>query len=188
MTTYNKSLSTDFNGNLNISQLLNEINESSISPTCLTVFNLNNIVAIKFNSSLSSEEQSTLNSIISSHSPNAHIGNTITNIGMSNTRIDSTTYTTLTSFDFPGLNIWSDVSNIKIISLMEAGGDSYDVRIYDVTNNNLICSKTLNNEYECISDLGSLSNLPSDESIFEIQAKINNNTIAHIKNISIYHD
>lgn len=189
ITTYIKSLSTDFSGNLNSGQLVTEIETNTeITPVCLTVFNIGDDVRIKFANFLSAKEQTILNTIISIHTPALPIGYTVSNISIPEDIIDSTTYITLTSFNFPGKNLWPHITNIKIISLMESGGTSYDVRVFDITNNNYICSINLSNTDESICDLGALSNIPTGEAIFELHAKINNTSVAHIKNISIYHD
>ena len=188
-TNYPKSLSTDFGGNLNPDQLFNEIKaNTNISPNCIIVFNVGDNVDIKFISPLSGAELAVLNTIIANHVPKSITGNIINNIIISSDQVTTNTYTTIASFSFPGTNLWRNVSNIKVISFMEYGGTSYMVRIYDITNNNQVCLKTFSNTDENIYDLGILSNLPNNESIFEVQAKISGSTVAYIKNINIYYD
>lgn len=69
-TTYSKSLSTDFSGNLNPSQLRNELNaDGGISPECIVVKNSGDDVDIVFDASLSGGEETTLNNLISAHIP-----------------------------------------------------------------------------------------------------------------------
>lgn len=64
-----KSLTGDFAGNLNTTQLTNEINnDNGITPICLGVFNKNDLVTIKFDAGLSAGELTILDGIISSHS------------------------------------------------------------------------------------------------------------------------
>jgi hypothetical protein len=173
--TYLKSLSADFSGNLNPSQLFDEIQDAfGIIPICITVTNIGNDVRILFESSLSSGEQVTLDNLISVHSPAAYIGQRIINIPLQNTLTDRSTYTTLNTIVFAGY--------------MEQDGTSFDVRIYDTTNINDICSITLSNELEGIIDFGLLSNLPTGEAMFECQARVDGTSVAHIKNIILYHD
>lgn len=65
-----KSLSVDFGGNLNTTQLTSEINSAGgISPTCLGVFNRGDVVTIKFDATLSGNELTALNNVITAHSP-----------------------------------------------------------------------------------------------------------------------
>ncbi len=189
VTVYNYSLSSDFVGGLTPNQLWNEIEaDTNIAPTCLIVFNVGDNVDIKFDSALSGSEQTALNILVSSHTPITHQGYSVTNISISNYSITDITYTTVTSFNFPGTNVMTDISHMKIISMMEEGGTSYDVKVYDVTNNKQLAVANFNNTDESICDMGTLSNLPTGEAIVEIMAKVNGNTDAYIKNISIHYD
>lgn len=94
-TSYTKSLSTDFGGNLNATQFHKEVEaDSGIAPTCLTVANKADVVEIVFSSALSSGEQTTLNNLISAH--NAIItGDRL----KSNTTVYETTSTTYQTRD-----------------------------------------------------------------------------------------
>jgi hypothetical protein len=77
MLTFTKSLSNDFSGNLHTEQLKNEINNSSILLECVSVKNILDDVNIIFDTtlgeSLSSEEETTLNTIISNHVPDVTV-------------------------------------------------------------------------------------------------------------------
>lgn len=65
--SYNRSLSNDFSGNLNPSQLKDEINAGTIVPICLVVINISDVVTIKFNSALSNNEVIEMDQIIAEH-------------------------------------------------------------------------------------------------------------------------
>lgn len=70
MTTYIKSLLTDFGENLNPKQLLKEINDDGgIVPNCTYIFNINDDVEITFDADISAGEQTTLDGIITAHVP-----------------------------------------------------------------------------------------------------------------------
>lgn len=72
-TTYTKSLSSAFGGNLNTTQLLTEITaDGGISPTCITVMSIADVVDIVFDAALSGGEQTTLDGLISAHTPSAN--------------------------------------------------------------------------------------------------------------------
>lgn len=189
--TYSKSLSSDFGGDLKPEQLKEEIEaEPGIAPTCIVVFNVGDDVDITFDSALSGAEQTTLDGLVSSHSSAVTVGTIVENISVPDNIVDSTSYMTVASLDFPGTAVWNTVTNIKVISMMESDGTNYDIKIMNtsVMPPVQICTKNLTNTDEEISDLGTLSNLPVGESIFEVQARVDGTTIAHIKNINIVHD
>ncbi len=188
MSTETRSLATDFGGILNISQLHTEITEdNSINPTLIGIDLTDDVVDINFDSELAVNEIIKLNVIIASHVPTPPVGKNVSNISIVNQDIESTTYVTISSFNFPGTDLWTNVTNIKIIGFMEEDGTSYDVKIYDITNGKVICSKNLTNEDEDICDLGTVSNLPTTSSIFEVWCRTNGTTIAHVKNVNIYY-
>lgn len=68
-STYSYSLSADFSGNLNSHQLHQEIHKSSIVPVITEVRIVGDDVDIVFNSALSAGEQTTLNGLVSAHTP-----------------------------------------------------------------------------------------------------------------------
>jgi len=83
-------------------------------------------------------------------------------------------YFVLTRFIFRGTGNVGTPTNIKIIGYVESSEGSYC--IYDVTNSQCICEATGKTDTDpTIYDMGSLSNLPAGESIFEVQAKNSSN-------------
>jgi len=81
-------------------------------------------------------------------------------------------YTILSRFIFKGTTVLGSPNNIKVSAHVKTVLKPGDVRIYDSTNAQVVCEKTgINSLIPTIVDLGTLSNLPSGESIFEIQAK-----------------
>lgn len=189
MNTYTKSKSSDFGGLIDIAQFDEEIRDNSnITKNLLGMNVTGDIIEIMFDSELSNLEEVQLNNIISSHVPEEYIGTNIMNITIPENYITLTNYVTLISFNFPGTNKLRNITHIKIISEMEESGTFYEVRICNINNNTKICSKILNNTKESINNLGTISNLPKKESIFELQARVNGTTIAYIKNINIHYD
>ena len=85
---------------------------------------------------------------------------------------DNTSYTTLSVFIFPGSTSF-DISAAKVVSRMDSGPTSYDIRIQDITNALTVATANFTNLLDEINDMGTLSNLPVAESIFEIQIKRN---------------
>ena len=83
-------------------------------------------------------------------------------------------YTAIGAFIFRGTDILGTPSNIKILArLKEVATIDMDVRIYDATNANVICEVTgITDLITTLYDLGVISNLPTGEANFEIQAKV----------------
>jgi hypothetical protein len=77
-----------------------------------------------------------------------------------------------------------NLSVIKQIGFLESG-TSYVVQINDIVNNKIICEMTFDNKLEEVGDVGYLRNLPTTSSIFEIRAKVNQKSVAHILNINL---
>ena len=72
------------------------------------------------------------------------------------------------SFIFKGTSALGTPTNIK--ALTKVVSTAGKIRIYDATNANTICENTnISNTSLAIVDLGTISNLPSGEAIFEIQ-------------------
>ena len=187
--TYSYSKSSNFGGLIDLSQFDEEIQEyDNISPNLLGIDMTSDDINIMFDSELSNIEEIRLNSLINSHVPLSYEGNRIMNISVPDNYVTLSCYTTLAAFNFPGTNKIKNITHIKIISEMEDDGTSYEVRLCDITNNTKICSKILNNVEENITDLGTINNLPKKESIFELQARVVGETVAHINNINIHYD
>jgi len=82
---------------------------------------------------------------------------------------NSTSYIIASEFIFRGTTALGTPTKIKVICDSVSGGD---VKIYDVTNAQTICEKTgISSASPSIFDLGTLSNLPAGEAIFEVQHK-----------------
>jgi len=84
---------------------------------------------------------------------------------------NSTTYATLGSFIFPGSAITGALTEINALVRRNAAATSVSLRIYDVTNAQVIAELTgiTNLDDDVISDLGVISNLPVGEAKFDIQ-------------------
>jgi hypothetical protein len=83
-----------------------------------------------------------------------------------------------------------NITNVEVSSYMDSSITDYTVRLYDPTNNNVICSSTLTNVNEMITDLGSISNLPQNDTQLEVQVKVTGGTgkvYAYINSIIIYY-
>jgi len=90
---------------------------------------------------------------------------------------------------FKGTNILGNPSSIKVVAKSQSGYYGYNggVRIFDLTNNSTVVTKSISydSSYRII-DLGELSNLSEDESIWEIQIKGHKYRRLYILSLSIY--
>ena len=93
--------------------------------------------------------------------------------------VQNTTYRLIGRFFFAGTDKLGVMSKIKIMAHRCSGSNDYSLKVYDVINGNQIVEKTglTNDDYQVI-DLGTLSNLPSGESVFELWGKVGTGTKA----------
>lgn len=181
MGTYTKSLSIDFSGNLESATLLDAISANGgIAPNILRIDTVGDLVKIVFDGTLSGSEQSTLDSIISSHVPPRERGAKVMNISARKEEVKSSTYQVIGKF----VCSYIDITHASVISSMDRGIDSYSVRLYDATHNAVICEKTFTNTEEELNDMGELSDIAPGEAKLELQAKKNKGK----GNLSVYID
>lgn len=77
------------------------------------------------------------------------------------------------AFIFGGSNTWGTPTEILALhSQTGAATKSHDLRVYDVTNGNVICEITgFNNLVDQVDNLGIISNVPTTSAIWEVQAR-----------------
>jgi len=85
---------------------------------------------------------------------------------------NSADYTRMFQFIYLGTDNTYPISSFKIISYMSMGAVNYSIRIKDYTNNKTLAEVSGTNTTQSIITINTLSNVPSNESIIEIQAKI----------------
>ncbi len=72
---------------------------------------------------------------------------------------------------FPFLGATQRLSAVKAVGLLETG-TALEVRVYDVSNSLQICLGSTSSSTEAVFDLGVVSNLPSGDAVFELQARV----------------
>ena len=186
---YNYSISGDFQGGLvNIGQLNNEINASSISTTCNGVNTVDDSLHVNFSSSLSASDITTLDSLISSHvfvetvvyTPIYQLFPRTITFG----NID--TYEKICSIIYNG-SVDLPLKKISIVSQQDDISGSYCIKVYNSTLNLTIAEVTYTNTEFEINDIVNLTNIPYTNSIIEIQGK--KITVAgqyHVENVIFY--
>jgi hypothetical protein len=188
MIIINKSLSTDFNNELDIGQLHHEIVGSAITITLIGINLTEDLVEIMFESTLPEGDVTILNSLIENHVPNTTVvGDNVISIPTTIQKVATLEFKKIANFIYRGSDI-HDITNVKISSSQTKVGTSYTVRVFDVINGNVIAINTFTNTNDAINDLGAISNLPSNETKLELQAKVSSLlTIANIDTMSFYY-
>ena len=86
-------------------------------------------------------------------------------------KVDDTTYKTKGRFVFQGSTVTGTPTLIKIIAEVSSGSTG-SVRLFDATNSLVIAEKTgISSTTPSIVDMGTISNVPTGEAIFEIQLR-----------------
>ncbi len=171
-TTYTKSLASDFGGNINLATLHTEIvNDGGIVPNLNGINMTDDVIDIIFDSSLSAGEQTTLDNIISSHDSSATYSTIqVVDINPRNGFYSTSDYIRVASLVYQG-DIYNNINKIFVASYMDPAITSYDIKVEDITNNNVIVIKNLTNTAEVINNLGTLSNIPTNQAKLEVQIK-----------------
>lgn len=68
---------------------------------------------------------------------------------------------------------YGNITGVKIASYMNPGATSYDVRVYDQTNDEVLAEDNFTNTTIALHDMGTLSNVPSNDSLINIQINRN---------------
>ncbi len=85
----------------------------------------------------------------------------------------SLTYEDTGSLTFAGSNLLGAILAVKILFKQAGSASTSSVRLYDVTNSQVICEITgLASEGKIVKDMGTISNVPTGEAILELQAKV----------------
>jgi len=181
-TIYQYNIDTFTNG-FDLNKFSNEIENSAISSTYECSKVSDGIIYIYFSASLGGNV-STLNSLKSAHAGGSLSYPTalIINPYISTHKISSSKNFVCSSFIFDG-NIFERMTQIKMMT--EHSGSSYDITIYDKTNNVILGTKNgSTNKNKEIITIDNITGTASGSSIIEIQVK-GNGTI-FIYQINVY--
>ena len=180
------SISVDFDGIFpNTNQLSAEIENSiNIITDHIGIETQYDNIVIKFNSNLLEEEKEELDIIVTNHIPNNDpITNNVLTIIPRVSTVKRNQYQRIATFMFPG----STFAKAFSISHMDSEINSYDIRIVDRKNGEVMLTKNLNNTVESIQELGVLNNISSDKTTLEVNVKRNGDSSkkVYIQNINI---
>ena len=173
-TTYSYQISTTFSNGVNSSKIFEEVLTAIPSgPNLETILTdtANDNIDFIFESALSGGQTTTLESVLSAHDG-------LPTLNLKNKNIEVNVETKLTNFFkvktfYIKGKLTENIRNIKILSNIKNDTSSYTARIYDIANYNIIAEATFTNTDSQLNDLGTISNVPNNESIFELQIKSN---------------
>lgn len=97
--------------------------------------------------------------------------------------VSSSTYKIIASFVYGGSTLVGVPTFMKAI--LHTTATSGDIKIFDVSNGNSIAEKNFTNTTKAIVDLGTLSNIPAAEAIFEVQMKRTGGGNAYLAAINV---
>jgi hypothetical protein len=188
---YSISNPSHFNGVVpRFIHLQNEIANSSIANTISHITRVDDNVDIVFDTQLSASEKTTLDGLVSGHNPANFISYYIVGqVIPRNSEFTQTDYKRAGTFEYSGTSTSSEITRISAVSYQDSGVTNYSIRIYDEKNNKEIAIGTFTNETEDICVLDSISNLPTESSIFEVQVKKtggNGKMKVHVDTVTFY--
>lgn len=182
---------TDFTNGVKSSQLYDEIITNSNITTKLVGIRVHTgNVDIVFQLSISTEEKTELDSIVSAHNPdtnNANANNVNTDY-VSNLAVNWSSnigsYARIATFIFRG-DIFT-INNVKFVGYMDSNVSSYDVRIINSSNTDILAEQTFSNTAEQVNTIATISNIPISETVLEIHAKKNSGRQIFINNVTFF--
>lgn len=191
--TYFYSLSSDFNHNLKMDQLHKEIVESAISSTLIRINGGGDQISITFDSTLSPTDETTLNTLVSNHSPefNKFIFSHITPI-TSRPSTDDNSYIEVGLFNYRPSTMGL-INGIELVAKANERIEYYGVRVIDLNLGNIILEKEGFNNYKyqtiIISDP---INIPTIPTILSVQISSNGKRKTkkdpvYVDSIRLYH-
>lgn len=172
-------------------QLQYELKQNNI-PITLDSYNQQDINLTLYFSGNVADYTTQIMDIIHNHIPKTidSFNEIIEIFNSSNKTYSTNVYTKVCEFPYKGENIHS-ILKCELLSYINMENLTYNIRIYDKTNNKIISEKTFSNTTNEICVIDSLINFPFYASILEIHCKINesfiNDALLHISSINIYY-
>ena len=126
---------------------------------------------VTFNDALSGGDKTTLDGLIAVHDPANDVAPIEIDVQHNWQYIDhkKSTWGVVGSFLFAGTDALGIPASIRVIAGVTTA-DEVGVRIYDLTNNNVIAEvRNQTGSYPSIINLGTISNLPTGAAVFELQ-------------------
>jgi len=184
MNIFSFSITANFYNTINLDNF--NLRMSHIYPELYNIvdnINVNDdIITIIFQIELNDIEQNKLYTFINEYDPKYNFNNKILLINKST---NLKYYYKLTSFLIKKKHE-EKIFYIKLLSNMEPSNTGYKVKLFNLTNNNIIYENEFINSMEQINVLRDFINLPDNESIIELHVKSNlENKNVYIKSLTI---
>jgi hypothetical protein len=192
MNIINKSLSTDFNGNILIRQFHDEIEaNATITTELFGIEKTGDEIDIRFANILSGVESTALDGLIESHIPDM-APKRITHMKVYPFPRNSTgtNYHVVGTFFYNGSILKGNIIYIDLIGYMESSLTSYDVQVIDKTNNKIIAENNFTNIEISKQSMGTISNVPTEPVIMQVLLRGNGtgNKSVTIQEIQVWID
>lgn len=187
MSSYTYDLPTSFSGGLNKKHLILDLQRDLSKFSNIFIFG--DTMKLMFNSSLTSQEENVLSSLVSSHDPSPLIPREkFFSINPHVTQIKNNYYTSVFTFEYPGSFHIGTINYINVIAKSKNSTNDFDIRVMNQTHFQILCEKTNQNntEYQSI-DLGTISNVPEEPTLLEIQIKSESKKWVYVTQAIIYY-
>lgn len=172
MSSFHYTLSGDFPDGLDIGALHYSIVNGIPGGDLLGITQNDNDVQIDFGVVLDAGQQTTLNNIITNYVFSVPSRASFDTVTINTPRITSDEYQVVGIYNFKGLNT-AIVSNITYGSYMQGNLTSYNMRIYDKTNDEYVAESLFSNVDDQPQTIDTFGNLSYDKSYWEFQTKRN---------------
>jgi hypothetical protein len=170
-----------------INLLYNEILAVPELPSAFYI-NVNSNIDIVFNQQLSEPQITILNNFMTNYIPPQQqtISLKTETIPLTqNTILPTNTYTVIGTYFYAIPHDNSFINSLKIIASVD-GNTNYKIRVYDSINATVLCeSNTLNNQTLQIITISDILNLPTNETLLEIQCIVSGDNKCTVKLIQI---
>ena len=187
--TYTKSITTDFGGNFDSSNLKDEV-VNGIAATLLRVDTLGDAVYIVFDAELTSGEEDTLtNTVIQNHSPSVAEVYTIAINNIINKQSTKSSYQRICTFVYEGSILIGSIKQISGIAYIDSNATDYTILVEDVTNDQTLAEQTYTNKFEDMIELSTITNVPTGKSKIEVSVKrtsSKNNAKVYVESLTFY--
>lgn len=190
-TNYNFNVPTRLPNGVNHKTLELEIKQNITSG--FVMYHYGDNLSIIFDTALSSGEETTLNGLIDNHDETYVIPReTFLSINPLIFQTKNSSYTTMATFTYGGAFNIGTINYIDILAKRTNPSITYDLRIVDNSNGKVLCEQNdlNNNDYQAI-DMGTISNIPNEQTVLDVQAKISgsgNNKYVNLSQILIYYN
>lgn len=178
------SVTLETSNSINVGQLQNELQDNNLlQPDIISITRNTTSLSFTFTQELTEDEEIILEGILLTHVPKVSLGiidktYTIGNLPARNH------WTLVNTYFYNGTRNEREIINIIVDSYKSVDITSYSIRIVDLTNANVICTRTFSNDVPNTNLLGIISNLPKTRSILELQYKTTGGNSADKINIS----